>query len=95
MKVENVYQDSEGNWHIDYDASHLMGLAIRVYCGQFLLALFLLVPIMILAALVGFTYGKSLPEENTSLFCDFQPKPVCHEKRSQINIMPEVNFAKR
>ena len=79
MKVENVYQDNEGNWHIDYGFTHLMGLAIRVYLGQICIGLIFLIPIVILSALVGFTFGKSLPEENTS-FDDLQTESVCHRR---------------
>ncbi|MDJ0534204.1 MAG: hypothetical protein QNJ70_17265 [Xenococcaceae cyanobacterium MO_207.B15] len=66
MEVENVYQDSEGKWHIDYSSANLMGLAIRVYFGQFLLFLFIGIPLMILSALLGFAYANSLPDETDS-----------------------------
>ena len=80
MRVENVYQDSEGNWHIDYDPAHLIGLAIRVYFGQFLIGLYLLLPLLILSALVGFTFNKPLPNENTSPSPDPQPESFCHKR---------------
>lgn len=64
MKVENVYQDKEGNWHIDYGLGNLMALAIRVYIGQLLIGLVLLIPLMMIAVLAGFTLGQSLPKEN-------------------------------
>ncbi len=77
MKVENVYQDNEGNWHIDYGCTHLIGLAIRVHFGQLLIGVTLFIPFFILATLVGFTFGKSLSEENNSLFQDIQQELVC------------------
>jgi hypothetical protein len=49
MEVENVYQDAQGKWHIDYGAAHLMGLAIRVYFGQFLISLIIAIPVIILS----------------------------------------------
>lgn len=76
MKVENVYQDNEGNWHIDYGYTHLMGLAIRVFFGQLLIGFTFYLPFLILAALVGFTFGKSLPAENDSSFQNFQQEFV-------------------
>lgn len=76
MKVENVYQDNEGNWHIDYGFTHLMGLAIRVHLGQIFVGLTILIPLLILSALVGFTFGKSLPEENNSSFPNLQQESV-------------------
>ncbi|MDJ0588447.1 MAG: hypothetical protein QNJ72_00415 [Pleurocapsa sp. MO_226.B13] len=77
MKVEDVYQDSDGNWHIDYGFSHLMGLAIRVYFGQFFLALTIgliaITSVAILSALAGFAFGKSLSEtENNSSSLNLQ-----------------------
>ena len=72
MKVKKVYQDNKGNWHIDYGFTHLMGLAIRVYIGGFFLWLTLFVSLLILSALVGFTFSKSLPEENTKIPLHFE-----------------------
>ncbi len=66
MEVQNVYKDDQGKWHIDYGTGHLMGLAIRVYCGHFLNSLILTIPIMILGFLIGVATGKSLPEENNT-----------------------------
>ncbi|MEM9510430.1 MAG: hypothetical protein AAGA16_22555 [Cyanobacteria bacterium P01_E01_bin.35] len=77
MEVEKVYQDAEGKWHIDYSSSHCMGLAIRVLWGQFLIYLVLLIPIIILSALAGFTVGKSLPEpKNTASPLDVKHEPI-------------------
>ncbi|MDJ0507886.1 MAG: hypothetical protein QNJ64_01320 [Crocosphaera sp.] len=64
MKVKDVYQDSEGNWHIDYDANHLMGLAIRVYFGQMLITLCLIPIFLVLGIFIGIVFGKPLPTEN-------------------------------
>ena len=60
MKVENVYQDAEGKWHIDYSFAHLMGLAIRVYLGQLCIGICVVLPILILATLAS---AKSLPNK--------------------------------
>ena len=55
MQVKNVYQDAEGKWHIDYDTGHLMGLAIRVYCGELLIgtfiSIFISLPLLLLATI--------------------------------------------
>ena len=79
MKVEKVYLDNEGNWHIDYGFTHLMALAIRVYLGQIFLGLTILIPLLILSALVGLTFDKSLPEEDNSSFPHLQQESVCDE----------------
>ena len=64
MEVRDVYQDAQGKWHIDYSSGHLMGLAIRVYWGQFLLSISICIliglPLIILATLAS---AKSLHEE--------------------------------
>ena len=66
MQVEIIYQDAEGKWHIDYNSGHLMGLAIRVYWGQFLINIFIGLiiglPLLILATLVS---AKSLDTEKS------------------------------
>lgn len=80
MQVKNVYKDNEGNWHIDYDTTHLMGLAIRVYFGQIFIGLAILLPLLVLSALVGFTFAKSLPEENNSSFSEPQLESVYHKR---------------
>jgi len=59
MKVENVYQDEQGDWHIDYGLDNLMGLAIRVYFGQLLISLVVVIPLMIISVLAGFTLGTT------------------------------------
>lgn len=58
MKVKNVYQDDEGNWHIDYGFIDLMGLAIRVYFGQLFLGICVGSFVLLLATLAS---GNSLP----------------------------------
>ena len=80
MEVQNVYQDDEGKWHIDYGSSHLMGLAIRVYFGQLLIGLIVIIPIAVLSALTGFILGKSLPEkENAHSSPNVQQEFICNE----------------
>ena len=82
MQVEHIYQDSEGKWHVDYGVSHLMGLAIRVYFGQILISLILIIPIMILSVIAGIVLGQSLPEEtDTSGAADIQHEAVCAESQ--------------
>ena len=82
MQVDNVYQDAEGKWHVDYGFSHLMGLAIRVYFGQFLISLILVIPIMIISVIAGIALGQSLPEEtDTSGSADIQHEAVCAESK--------------
>ena len=86
MEVENVYQDNEGKWHIDYSPSNLMGLAIRVYAGQFVLSLICFIPLMILSILAVFTLGKSLPEkENTTSSFNVQQESICNDLYSKVN----------
>ena len=79
MEVQNVYQDAQGKWHIDYHSGHLMGLAIRVYWGQFLISIFIGLPVLILATLAS---AKSLdeskniyPNSNSS----FSQESVCRK----------------
>lgn len=86
MEVENVYQDNQGKWHIDYSPSNLMGLAIRVYVGQFVLGLICFIPLMILSVFAGFVLGKSLPEqENTSSSFNVQQESICNELYSKVD----------
>ena len=86
MEVEKVYQDEQGKWHIDYSFSHLMGLAIRVYGGQFFLGLICLIPLMILSVLAGLALGRSLPEkENTSSSSNVRQESICNELFSRVN----------
>ncbi|MEM8506057.1 MAG: hypothetical protein AAF716_23270 [Cyanobacteria bacterium P01_D01_bin.1] len=80
MEVRDVYQDAEGKWHVDYSTEHLMGLAFRVYFGQFLVGLFVGIPLLVLSALVGAAVGKSLPKEsNTSEMLNFHSESICSE----------------
>ena len=84
MEVQDVYQDSEEKWHIDYGFSHLMGLAIRVYFGQLFISLILFIPLLILGVLIGIAVGKSLPTENkTSQSLDAQHQSICNEPSKQ------------
>lgn len=68
MEVKKVYQDKEGKWHIDYDSSHLMGLAIRVYFGQILItifiSIFIILPILILTSIAS---GNSLHKKEKDI----------------------------
>gem|GEM_PF-4446958 len=64
MKVENVYQDEQGDWHIDYGLGNLMGLAIRVYFGELLIGIIFGILLIMIIFFAGFTLGKSLPKEN-------------------------------
>ncbi|MGF1542483.1 MAG: hypothetical protein ACFCU5_18910 [Pleurocapsa sp.] len=81
MEVKNVYQDRDGKWHIDYGYNHLIGLAFRVYAGQFLLGLTIFIFLIILSILFGFTLANSLPEsKNTPSFPYLQPKSSCNSK---------------
>jgi uncharacterized membrane protein len=80
MEVQNVYQDAQGKWHIDYGAGHLMGLAIRVYFGQLLIGLIIAIPVIVLSVLIGVAVGKSLAEEsNTSQKLNSHNESVCTE----------------
>lgn len=60
MEVKNVYQDVEGKWHIEYSSANLIGLAFRVYIGQFLIGIFIGLPLILLISIVS---AKSLHEE--------------------------------
>jgi len=54
MQVKNIYQDAKGKWHIDYKSEHLMGLAIRVDCGELLIGMsiiFIGLPLLLLATI--------------------------------------------
>ncbi|MBE9048393.1 hypothetical protein IQ255_29080 [Pleurocapsales cyanobacterium LEGE 10410] len=67
MKVENVYQDENGEWHIDYGLNHLIGLTLRVYFGQFVICIVILIPVLVISILFGFTSNRSIPEEKIIL----------------------------
>jgi hypothetical protein len=60
MEVKNVYQDASGQWHIEYSAMNLMGLALRVGVGQTLLSIFFLATIW---ALTFIASAKSIREQ--------------------------------
>ena len=62
MRVKNVYQNASGQWHIEYGLGNLMTLAVRVYCGQILIAMFIGLPLIVLTTLAS---GKSLHEEKS------------------------------
>lgn len=66
MRVKNVYQNASGQWHIEYGLGNLMTLAVRVYCGQILIAIwiamFIGLPLIVLTTLAS---GKSLHEEKS------------------------------
>jgi hypothetical protein len=59
MEVKNVYQDASGQWHIEYSAMNLMGLAIRVSVGQTLLSIVLVATSWALTSIVS---GKTIDE---------------------------------
>ena len=62
MKVKKVYQDEQGNWHIDYDTDSLMALALRVYIGQFLIGFALLLIFLISSIMLNLIMGKPILE---------------------------------
>ncbi|NET82161.1 MAG: hypothetical protein F6J94_09500 [Moorea sp. SIO1F2] len=66
MKVKNVYQDEQGNWHIDYGIDHLMGLSIRTYLGQIMIGLIISIP-MICLGLIGGTISELNQKEDSSI----------------------------
>lgn len=74
MKVEKVYQDENGDWHIDYGLNHLMGLGLRVYFGQSIICIIILIPILVIAILSGFTSDRTIREQD--LPSDVRPKPI-------------------
>lgn len=63
MEVQNVYQDSEGKWHVDDGLGNVMGLAIRIYFGHILIGWIIAIPALVLSFMMGIALGKSLPEE--------------------------------
>ena len=50
MKVKRIYQDKYGQWHIEYSWGNYIDLAIRVYIGQILIAIPLILLILFLNA---------------------------------------------
>ncbi|NEQ81658.1 MAG: hypothetical protein F6K26_15810 [Moorea sp. SIO2I5] len=71
MKVKDVYQDEQGNWHIDYGVEHLMGLAIRNDLGQTLIGFIISIPISLLFFMfllsVFDALIESIPQVDTSI----------------------------
>ncbi|NEN99151.1 MAG: hypothetical protein F6K50_27820 [Moorea sp. SIO3I7] len=71
MKVKNVYQDEQGNWHIDYGIDHLMGLSIRTYLGQTLIGFIISIPMSFLFFMfllsVFDALIESIPQVDTSI----------------------------
>ncbi|NEO22214.1 MULTISPECIES: hypothetical protein [unclassified Moorena] len=65
MKVKDVYQDEQGNWHIDYGVEHLMGLAFRVYLGHIIIVCIISIP-MICLGLIGGTISELIEKEDSS-----------------------------
>jgi hypothetical protein len=59
MEVQKVYQDESGQWHIEYNPFNLMGLALRVSVGQFLLSIVVGVTFWALTFIV---VGKTIDE---------------------------------
>ena len=90
MKVEKVYQDEKGEWHIDYGLNHLMGLAIRVYFGQFVICIIILIPLLVIAILFGFTSDRSIPEEN-ALPGNVRYESTNHEFSSSVSRLKQCN----
>jgi hypothetical protein len=91
MEVQNVYQDSEGKWHIDYDISHLIGLAIRTYFGQFLLGLFISIPFLVISILSGVVVGMTISRDSTVQKLHPQHQDFCadEQERQQLNHKPK------
>ncbi|NEO76343.1 hypothetical protein [Moorena sp. SIO4G3] len=65
MKVKDVYQDEQGNWHIDYGIDHMMGLALRVYLGYIIIACIISIT-MIFFGLIGGTISELIEKEDSS-----------------------------
>ncbi len=65
MKVKDVYQDEQGNWHIDYGFDHIIGLALRSYLGQLMIACIIWIP-MIFLILIGSTISELNQKEDSS-----------------------------
>lgn len=71
MEVKNVYQDNEGRWHIDYGFDHLMGLAIRVYFGQFFIGILTMLFLIVIGIAVSANSTQDkhqiAPDSNSSV----------------------------
>lgn len=67
MEVKNVYQDASGKWHIKYSPENLMGLALRIYVGEFLIGMwvfmFVGLPLIVLSVLITMVSANSFPEK--------------------------------
>ena len=104
MKVKNVYQDDEGNWHIDYGFTHLMGLAIRVQLGGLFLSLTIMLAMalttivlgticMAFIGLSGFEIDNSRPKkDNTSSSHNLQRESVLYRKNSDPKSSVKIIF---
>lgn len=81
MKVQDIYQDKSGQWHIEYSPSDLMALAWRVAIGEFLIGIFIIL-ILFLLTLIASAANNSLPEPENSCFCStsqIDKKLTCNE----------------
>lgn len=89
MRVKEVYQDEKGNWHIDYDFDHLMGLSIRVWFGGLLIYLKITIYAIIFSSLsIALFYlftsvrnNYSPKEKNHSSFLNVQPESIKKNKQ--------------
>ena len=82
MKVKNVYQDASGKWHIEYSPANLMGLALRVYGGEFLISIWVLIFVGLPFVLITMVSAKSLPnKQNISSPSNFDilQESICRE----------------
>jgi hypothetical protein len=78
MEVQNVYRDASGQWHIEYSSANLMGLALRVYLGQFLICICFL-PFMILIAVASAKSIHEQPNITPSSNSNVPQKSVCQQ----------------
>ncbi len=76
MKVKKIYQDERGDWHIDYEPDHLIGLALRVYIGQILITLIIGVMFFMISTLVNLITGEPILDTDR----DFQPENIPEEQ---------------
>ncbi|NEO69841.1 hypothetical protein [Moorena sp. SIO3H5] len=81
MKVKDVYQDEQGNWHIDYGIDHMIGLACRVYLGYLIMACMIWIPIMFMIFIGGAINELNQKEDSstqqiTPCGCDMQAKII-------------------
>ena len=105
MRVKKVYQDDEGNWHIDYGYSHLVGLAIRVWLGGLFLWINLIMLLIIFSGLsiilayfiVLFTSVKNnyFPKEkNNSSFLNIQSESIEKNKQPSLDNILTTNTSR-